>query len=57
LKTTLTYAPKCFVTLFQFIVGLHVLLNFSVSFGNITLNTDIFDKNFGKKCFNIIRLQ
>jgi len=28
LKTTLTNVPKCFVTLFQFIFGIHVLLNF-----------------------------
>jgi len=33
--------------IFQFIFGLHLLLNFSVTFGIISLNTGILDKNFG----------
>jgi len=37
--------------MFRYIIsiylGLHLLLNFSVTFGNITLNTGILDKNFG----------
>jgi len=33
--------------IFQFIFDLHLLLNFSANFGNITLDTGILDKNFG----------